>query len=42
LSEAPRYGEDILAYAPGSIGSKAYQALTEELLIRVRPQVVDN
>ncbi len=42
LSEAPSYGEDILAYAPGSIGSKAYQALTEELLIRVRPQVVDN
>jgi chromosome partitioning protein len=42
LSEAPSYGEDILAYAPGSIGSKAYHALTEELLSRVRPQLVDN
>ncbi len=42
LSEAPSYGEDILAYAPGSIGSHAYQALTEELLTRVRPQLVDN
>ncbi|RME72469.1 MAG: ParA family protein [Chloroflexi bacterium] len=36
LSEAPSYGEDILAYAPGSPGSRAYQALTEELLVRVR------
>jgi chromosome partitioning protein len=36
LSEAPSYGEDILAYAPGSAGAKAYQALTEELLVRVR------
>ena len=42
LSEAPSYGEDILAYAPGSIGSHAYQALTEELLTRVRPQLVDH
>lgn len=42
LSEAPSYGEDILAYAPGSIGSKAYQALTEELLTRVRSQIVNN
>jgi len=42
LSEAPSYGEDILTYAPNSIGSKAYQALTEELLVRVRPQVVNN
>lgn len=42
LSEAPSYGEDILTYAPGSIGSKAYQELTEELLARVRPQIVDN
>lgn len=41
LSEAPSYGEDILAYAPGSIGSKAYQALTEELLSRVRRQFVN-
>jgi len=40
LSEAPSYGEDILAYAPTSPGSKAYQALTEELLSRVRPQLV--
>jgi chromosome partitioning protein len=41
LSEAPSYGEDVLAYAPGSIGSKAYLALTEELLGRVRPQIAD-
>jgi len=39
LSEAPSYGEDILAYAPGSPGSKAYRNLTEELLIRVRRQL---
>ena len=39
LSEAPSYGEDILAYAPASAGSKAYQALTEELLSRVRSQI---
>ena len=36
LSEAPSYGEDILAYAPDSAGCKAYRALTEELLSRVR------
>jgi chromosome partitioning protein len=40
LSEAPSYGEDILAYAPASAGSKAYQALTEELLNRVRRHIV--
>lgn len=39
LSEAPSYGEDILAYAPASAGCKAYQALTEELLSRVRRQI---
>ncbi|MBN1217983.1 MAG: ParA family protein [Anaerolineae bacterium] len=39
LSEAPSYGEDILAYAPDSIGCKAYRVLTEELLSRVRHQV---
>lgn len=39
LSEAPSYGEDILAYAPTSPGSKAYQSLTEELLSRVRAQL---
>lgn len=39
LSEAPSYGEDILAYAPASPGSKAYLALTEELLSRVRKQL---
>ena len=39
LSEAPSYGEDILAYAPSSAGCKAYQALTEELLSRVRRQI---
>lgn len=39
LSEAPSYGEDILAYAPNSPGSKAYQVLSEELLSRVRSQL---
>jgi chromosome partitioning protein len=39
LSEAPSYGEDILAYAPDSVGCKAYRALTEELLSRVRRQM---
>ena len=39
LSEAPSYGEDVLAYAPNSIGCKAYHALTEELLSRVRQQL---
>ncbi len=41
LSEAPSYGEDILAYAPDSAGCKAYQALAEEFLSRVRRQIVD-
>lgn len=40
LSEAPSYGEDILAYAPNSPGSKAYHDLTEELLGRVRSQLL--
>ncbi len=39
LSEAPSYGEDILAFAPGSKGAQAYRALTEEFLSRVRPAV---
>jgi chromosome partitioning protein len=39
LSEAPSYGEDILAYAPDSPGCKAYQALSEEFLSRVRKHV---
>jgi chromosome partitioning protein len=39
LSEAPSYGEDVLTYAPDSAGCKAYHALTEELLGRVRHQV---
>jgi chromosome partitioning protein len=41
LSEAPSYGEDILAYAPDSAGCKAYHALAEEFLSRVRRQIVD-
>lgn len=41
LSEAPSYGEDILAYAPTSAGCRAYQALTEELLGRVRRQIAE-
>jgi chromosome partitioning protein len=41
LSEAPSYGEDILAYAPNSAGCHAYQLLTEELLSRVRRQIVE-
>jgi len=40
LSEAPSYGQDILTYAPDSPGSKAYQALSEELLSRVRSKVM--
>lgn len=40
LSEAPSYGEDILAYAPDSVGCQAYRALTEELLSRVRSKIV--
>ncbi len=39
LSEAPSYGEDILAYAPNSAGCRAYHALSEELLNRVRRQL---
>lgn len=39
LSEAPSYGEDILAFAPGSKGALAYRALTEEFLARIRPHV---
>lgn len=42
LSEAPSYGEDILAYAPDSSGCKAYHDLTEELLSRVRQQLAKN
>jgi chromosome partitioning protein len=34
LSEAPSYGMPILAYAPGSPGGQAYQALAQELLSR--------
>ena len=40
LGEAPSYGEDILAYAPASAGCKAYEALTKELLSRVRRQIM--
>ena len=40
LSEAPSFGEDILAYAPGSTGAQAYRLLAEEFLSRVRPAVV--
>lgn len=39
LSEAPSYGQDILAYAPDSIGGQAYRALAEEFLARVREQL---
>ena len=38
LSEAPSFGEDILAYAPGSTGAQAYRLLAEEFLARVRPK----
>lgn len=41
LSEAPSYGEDILAYAPASAGCRAYQTLTEELLSRVRRHLTE-
>ena len=39
LSEAPSFGQDILAYAPESIGGQAYRALAEEFLVRVRHHV---
>lgn len=42
LSEAPSYGQDILSYAPDSIGCRAYHDLTEELLTRVRRQIAEN
>ncbi len=42
LGEAPSYGEDILAYAPDSAGCRAYRALTEELLDRVRRKIAQN
>jgi chromosome partitioning protein len=35
LSEAPSYGETVLAYAPGSAGAQAYQALAAELVERL-------
>jgi chromosome partitioning protein len=34
LSEAPSYGEPILAYAPASAGAVAYAALTQEIIER--------
>ncbi len=34
LGEAPSYGEPVNTYAPNSSGARAYQQLTEELLIR--------
>lgn len=39
LSEAPSFGEDILAFAPTSTGAQAYRALAEEFLSRIRPKV---
>ncbi len=36
LSEAPSYGQTILAYAPDSAGGLAYAALAEEFLARER------
>jgi chromosome partitioning protein len=32
LAEAPSYGLPISAYAPGSVGAVAYEALAKELL----------
>ena len=39
LSEAPSFGQDILAYAPNSIGGQAYRTLAEEFLARARQQL---
>jgi chromosome partitioning protein len=36
LSEAPSYGETIIAYAPRSSGALAYEALADEFLARTR------
>lgn len=36
LSEAPSYGQTILAYAPNSAGAAAYAALAQEFLARER------
>jgi len=35
LSEAPSHGQSILSYAPKSSGALAYQAFTQELLLRI-------
>lgn len=40
LSEAPSYGQTILAYAPESAGGLAYAALAEEFLARERSGVI--
>jgi chromosome partitioning protein len=32
LAEAPSYGLPITAYAPSSVGAKAYEAIAKELL----------
>ncbi len=35
LAEAPSYGQSVLAYAPTSQGAVAYEALAEEVILRV-------
>lgn len=42
LSEAPSYGQTILAYAPTSAGAHAYRALAQELLEREAQQEAGN
>ena len=36
IAEAPTFGKDVIAYAPGSPGAKAYRSIAEEIIERCR------